>query len=166
MGTGRARSSQWASQTCDKAPGFTLIELMLTLTVAAVLAVLAVPAFREFVANQRVRTASFDLMSMLTMARSEAIKRNSTATLGGIAAGSLQISSGGTVIQQREPFVNLTLTCKSGGAAVTCTDVVYGGNGRLQASVPAIEITSAATSRVTCVKIDPSGRPSSKQGPC
>ena len=166
MRTERARSSLWASRTWDEAAGFTLIELLLTLTVVAVLAVLAGPAFREFVANQRVKTASFDLMSMLTMARSEAIKRNSTATLGGIASGSLQITSGGAVIQQREPFVNLMLTCKSGGTTVTCTDVVYGGNGRLQAGVPAIEITSAATSRISCIKIDPSGRPTSKQGAC
>ncbi len=166
MGAERARSSLWASRTCDKTAGFTLIELLLTLAVVAVLAVLAGPAFREFVANQRVKTASFDLMSMLTMARSEAIKRNSTATLGGITSGSLQITSGGMVVQQREPFVNLTLTCKSGGTTVTCTDVVYGGNGRLQASVPAIEISSAATSRKSCIKIDPSGRPTSERGAC
>lgn len=55
--------------------GFTIIELMIVVTVLAVLMAVAAPAMRSFVINQRVKTASFDLYSTLAYARSEAIKR-------------------------------------------------------------------------------------------
>jgi type IV fimbrial biogenesis protein FimT len=143
-----------------------LTELLLTLAIAAILATLAAPSFREFIADQRVRSASFDVMSMLTMARSEAIKRNSSVILSGIGSGTLQITAGGVVIQQREALLNLTLTCKSGGTQVTCADVIYSGNGRLQAVSPAIEISSPASTQMSCIRVDLSGRPTSKQGAC
>lgn len=143
-----------------------MTELLLTLAIAAILATLAAPSFREFIADQRVRSASFDVMSMLTMARSEAIKRNSSVILSGIGSGTLQITAGGVVIQQREALLNLTLTCKSGGTQVTCADVIYSGNGRLQAVSPAIEISSPASTQMSCIRVDLSGRPTSKQGAC
>ena len=165
MQTGQARK-QWANPDRHEVTGFTLVELLVTIIIVAILAALAAPSFREFVASQRVKTASFDVMSLLTLARSEAIKRNSSVTLGGVGSGSLQITAGGVIIQQRERLINLTLTCKSGGAEVACTDVVYGGNGRLQAISPSIEIGSPASSQKSCIKIDPSGRPASRQGAC
>jgi type IV fimbrial biogenesis protein FimT len=143
-----------------------LIELLLTVLIVAIIATLSAPSFREFVASQRVKTAAFDVMSMLTVARSEAIKRNSSVILSGIGSGALQITAGGVVIQQREALINLTLTCKSGGTAVTCADVAYKGNGRLEAVTPAIEISSPASTQMSCIRIDLSGRPTSKQGAC
>lgn len=162
----RARKSKWAGRIRRELRGFTLTELLLTIMVAAILAALAAPSFREFIANQRVKTASFDVMSMLTLARSEAIKRNATATLSGLGSGAMQIASEGVVVQQHEPFLKLTLTCKSGGTAVACTDVVYAANGRLQVAVPSIEISAAAGTQTSCIKIDLSGRPTSKPGAC
>jgi type IV fimbrial biogenesis protein FimT len=55
--------------------GFTLFELMLTLAVAAVLAAIAVPNLRDFVRNNRLTSASNDLLRSMQIARSEAIKR-------------------------------------------------------------------------------------------
>jgi type IV fimbrial biogenesis protein FimT len=143
-----------------------LTEVLVTITIAAILAAVATPSFREFIATQRVKNASFEVMSMLTLTRSEAIKRNSTATLSGLGTTSLVITAGGAIIQQRESFANLTLICKSGGTVVTCTDVVYANNGRLQAITPSIEISSAASAQISCIGIDPSGRPTSKKGAC
>lgn len=143
-----------------------MTELLVVITIAAILAAVATPSFREFIAAQRVKTAAFDVMSMLTLTRSEAIKRNNVATLSGMDSGNLQITAGGGIIQQREPFTNLQLTCKSGGTTVACTDVVYTGNGRLQAITPSIEISSTASNQISCIRIDPSGSPSSKKGGC
>jgi type IV fimbrial biogenesis protein FimT len=61
--------------------GFTLIELMLTLTVAAVLMIIAVPSFREFLQNSRMSAQVNLFISDLNIARSEAVKRRARVTM-------------------------------------------------------------------------------------
>ena len=56
--------------------GFTLTELLATIAIAAILAAIAVPSFQDMVADSRVTTATNNLISNLSLARSEAIKRN------------------------------------------------------------------------------------------
>lgn len=60
-----------------KSHGFTMIELMIVLSVAAVLALIAAPSFGTFLNNTRLSSAAMQLVSDLNLARSEAIKRNS-----------------------------------------------------------------------------------------
>jgi type IV fimbrial biogenesis protein FimT len=54
--------------------GFTLLELMLTITVAAVIMGLAIPNMRQFMWNNRITAAANDMVVAITAARSEAIK--------------------------------------------------------------------------------------------
>jgi type IV fimbrial biogenesis protein FimT len=58
-----------------RAYGFTLIELMTTLGVVAVILAFAAPNFREFILNSRMTGSANDLLTSLQFARSEAIKR-------------------------------------------------------------------------------------------
>ncbi|WP_019568118.1 GspH/FimT family pseudopilin [Thioalkalivibrio sp. ALMg13-2] len=55
--------------------GFTLIELMVTIAVFAILASIAVPSFRFIIENNRVTTASNELTTAFNYARSEAVRR-------------------------------------------------------------------------------------------
>lgn len=64
-----------------RARGFTLIELMVALAVLAIVVGIGVPSYQDYVANQRVKTASQSLFMSLLLARSEAIKRNQTVTV-------------------------------------------------------------------------------------
>jgi type IV fimbrial biogenesis protein FimT len=61
--------------------GFTLIELMFTIAVAAVLLAVGVPNFRDFVRNSRMAGAANDIITDFNLARSEAIKRGVPVTL-------------------------------------------------------------------------------------
>lgn len=54
--------------------GFTLIELMIALTIVAILAVIGLPSLSDFVAEQRVRTSASDLVSEIAFARAKAIE--------------------------------------------------------------------------------------------
>jgi type IV fimbrial biogenesis protein FimT len=54
-----------------------MVELMVTLAIAAVLIGIAIPNMRDFVWNNRLATAANDLLRSVQQARSEAIKRQS-----------------------------------------------------------------------------------------
>jgi type IV fimbrial biogenesis protein FimT len=56
--------------------GFTLIELMMAITVLAILLGLAVPSFRDASLGSRLTSYANDLVASAQLARSEAIKRN------------------------------------------------------------------------------------------
>ena len=56
--------------------GFTLIELMITLVILAIVITIGVPSFNDFIASQRVRTTASDLMADMAFARAEAIKES------------------------------------------------------------------------------------------
>lgn len=55
--------------------GFTIIELMITIALVAIIATLAAPSMQTFVMNSRLTGASQELLRSLQTARSEATKR-------------------------------------------------------------------------------------------
>ena len=56
--------------------GFTTIELMIVLTIAAVLIAFAAPSFADFLSKRRVDGVMAELVTDLHYARSEAVSRN------------------------------------------------------------------------------------------
>ena len=61
--------------------GFTLIELMMTMAIAATLTTVGVPALSSFAKNSALKATAFDLLDAISVARSEAIKRGTRVIL-------------------------------------------------------------------------------------
>jgi type IV fimbrial biogenesis protein FimT len=73
--------------------GLTLIELLIALAIAAILATIALPSFNDLLRRKEINGEANALFSMLYLARSEAIKRSSVVT---ICKSSDSESCGGT----------------------------------------------------------------------
>lgn len=146
--------------------GFTLIELLVVVVIVAVLASLAAPSFGAMIANQRTRAASTDLYAALTLARSEAIKRNLPVSL-------VPVSSGNWAAGWRIPNPTdsghpiLEHGALSNGSVAGPAAVVYLANGRVRADTrPSFEVSFPQAVSPRCVQVDLSGRVMTTSAKC
>ncbi|MBD8898103.1 GspH/FimT family pseudopilin [Rhodanobacter sp. DHG33] len=79
-----------------KNQGFTLIELMVTLVILAVLTMIALPSFRDTIRRSQVSASSNALLADISYARSEAIDRGQVVTMCPSTTGSACTTSGTT----------------------------------------------------------------------
>src|SRR5690606_12240702 len=63
------------------APGFTLVELMVTLAVAAILVTMAVPGFTSLINSNRLGSTANQLVAAVQSARIEAVRRNARVVM-------------------------------------------------------------------------------------
>lgn len=59
----------------NQTAGFSLIELMVTLTIAAIVLGIAIPSFRDMAVRNQLASLNNNLISAINFARSEAVKR-------------------------------------------------------------------------------------------
>lgn len=139
----------------SQARGFTLIELMIVVVLTGIMASMALPSFRSFVASQRVKTAASDFAMAAVFARSEAIKRNANVTLKPASTGATGWKDGWTVavdtteLSKQSAYTNVTFDGPS--------ELTYNRSGRLGAAVNPMKIS--LDNSVRCVALDLSGMP-------
>ena len=68
----------------NRISGFTLVELMVTVAVLAILLAIALPNYQAFVLNSRMTAQANDFLASLQLARSEAVKRNAPVSVNAI----------------------------------------------------------------------------------
>ena len=143
--------------------GFTLLELLVTLAVVAIVTAIAAPSFNDVIERQRVRSAADTLRSTIDLARSEAVKRNAVVSVSRIGDNwnkGWQVLDGATVLQVAPSHPSLTIT-----SAVNT--VQFNGSGRSNAAAEfSLVPDSGNTANAYCVDISLSGRPRSRKGGC
>ena len=151
--------------------GFTLVEMMVVVALTAILLSIAAPGMSQLLESQRLRSLAFDLISDLTLARNESLKRSARVSMRPTndrdwsAGWRVFVESNGEIVRQRSPA--------GGGLSVSGAplSITYDRNGRLAApsGVIRIELDSATLNQDAqgrCISIDPLGRTRSDVGTC
>lgn len=137
-------------RTCK---GFTLIELMVTITVLAILVGIAIPSFRNIIDNNRSLALAQEGQAALQYARSEAVKRkrnvticrsvNKTACENGTdwSVGWLVREVGGDILKVGDAATGMTVSGPSNG-------VVFQSSGMAAAAANFSFATSICTTTV------------------
>lgn len=144
--------------------GFTIIEILTVVAILGIFAALAAPSMADLLAATAVRGAASDFYTSLIVARSEAIKRRSNATVAAIGAGwttGWTVKISGNTFQQVDALKPRVVVNPT-----TPTPIVYGTNGRVISGAQTIKFSDSVRTSVPnrCVSVDTNGLPRVRQG--
>lgn len=108
--------------------GLTLVELLVTLSIMGILLAIAVPSYQDAVLGSKLSSYANSLVASAQIAKSEAIKRNSTVTLCASSSGTACTTSGDwgqgwivivgtTVLQRQQALPSGMRVSQSGGTS-------------------------------------------------
>ena len=121
----------------NKNLGFTLVELLVTIAIVALLASLAVPSFRAMLVKRSADSAADILVSDLRFARSEAVKRSNIVTVCASSNGTSCFGTGGL---WREGWIIFVDFDEDGNLEAADGDQIV----RVQGALPSIASIAAA----------------------
>lgn len=161
----RVQKSTMNSKTLH---GFSLVEMMVIISILGILSAIAIPSFSEIILSTKLRSYANSLVGNAFLARGEAIKHNTPVTLcvstngtscatGGWEQGWIVLS--GTTVVQRQLAVasGYKITESAGLNSLTFQPT---GIGATQATLIICRATPQAGSQERTVTISATGRPS------
>lgn len=131
--------------------GLTLVELMVTLAVLAILLSIAVPNFQSTIASSQLTSATNDLLASLAQARMEAVRQGRRITVC-MSSNGTQCATSGT---WQQGWISFTDTTRSGTTAnVDAGETILSTTGARPAGISVAG--SGATAQY--ISFDPDGR--------
>lgn len=160
-----------------RSSGFTLVELVVVTAIMGVVMLMAIPAVQDFLATQRIKSASFNLITSMMYARSEAVKRGASITIKAPSANNLTngwcvlISAGATcsltatdtanTMRIEQPVTGVTYNFST-----TAGPITFNRSGRLTNLVRLEVSDDELASLKRCVTLDVGGNARSAVGAC
>jgi type IV fimbrial biogenesis protein FimT len=147
--------------------GFTLIELLIAIGVAAILLTIAVPAFQNFLRNDRQWTTANSLVMTLNAARSEAIKQDTSVsvcpTTNGTSCSGASTWTQGWIVLSSAAGSTATLTTPSLATGTTLTEasgltaVTFLSTGMVSAQAAFTLCDARGATQARYVQVGPTG---------
>ena len=125
--------------------GVTLVELLIGITIVAILLTVGLPSYSAWIQNTKIRTAAESVLNGMQLARAEAVRRNANVQMVFGTASSWTVSAPATTEQIRarsagEGSANVTVTMTPS----TATTITFNSLGRVATNADAsASITSA-----------------------
>jgi len=156
----------------QQSTGFTLLELMVTIVIMAILLALALPSFQSSLRSNRVATGTNELLASLSLARSEGIR---STRGGGVCSSADGATCGGDwdsgwivwtevdgdgVLDAGETVVRYSQGKQQLDVEGTAAEIAFDGRGRIMASNgEAIDLAPAGqTEPARCIQITVTGQ--------
>jgi len=143
--------------------GLTLVELIIVLTIAGILAALAAPGMQRFVSSNRLTAQVNDLLADISLARSEAIKRNVSAGVCESTSGTACTTSGnwstGWLVYYVCPAGDPSGCAEGNNVVVKVHEALTGDN---TLSATRTDVSTSASSSVNAMTFGKSGAFSSQ----
>lgn len=125
--------------------GFSLLELMITITVVAILLAIAVPSFRDVIRRNQVSSASNELLAGLSYARTEAITRGQLVSMCPSADGASCTANGKAYEPGWLVYTYPAGAASAGKAYAAATDILL----RSKGTRPGVSIQEKSGSVIT-----------------
>lgn len=151
--------------------GFTLLEMMVTVAIAAILLGIALPSFQGSLRSNRVATATNEALASLALARSEAVRNTRGAGVCASADGAScgtnwnsgwlvwSDANGNGAIDAGETIVRYSQGKTSVAMTGTATTLAFDSRGRASGGMQTINIApSDTTTPARCITIGATGQ--------